>query len=129
MPLPSSVHVAFLDAEPFEAIRTGRKRVEYRARVRPDRTIEKLRPGTPIIFRQRGLTRGPSPSGPALLTTCARLSKSTVADGLLYRIHLADVRECTCTGSIVQGWRTRDVNWLRGFDHLRGAEVYLLSSH
>jgi hypothetical protein len=121
----SFFHVAFLNAEPFEAMKAGTKRVEYRVRQRPDRTIEQLRPGHAIIFRLIGLTRGPSPTGPALLTTCVRCSRRKQNDGILYRIHVADARPITCTGSIVQGWRTRHGHFLQDHDHLLGAHVHL----
>lgn len=127
--MSSLFHVAFLYLEPYEAMKAGTKRIEYRERRRPDRTIERLQPGTPIVFRLAGLTRGVAPSGPALMVTCRRVERryrSRNEDApYLYRIHVADVCEITCTGSIVQGWRCRSAYWSRERDHLLGAELRL----
>lgn len=122
----SFYHVAFLLPHPFEQMQAGTKRTEYRVRQRPDRTIEQLRPGVPIIFRLIGLTRGPNPTGPALMATCTRVRRSARPRGeLLYSIGITDVRAITCAGSIVQGWRYRRGQLLRDHDHLEGALVQL----
>lgn len=127
--MSSLFHVAFLYLEPYEAMKAGTKRIEYRERRRPDRTIERLQPGTPIVFRLAGLTRGSAPSGPALLVTCRRVTRSWRPRDddrpYLYRVHIADVCEITCTGSIQQGWRQRTAHWTRERDHLLGAELRL----
>lgn len=103
-----AVHIAGLEPVYFQEIKAGKKRTEYRVRKRPDKTIESLDVGTPIVFFETGGTS-------AILCACEDWERwdGQFADGshgFEYRIKIQYLRNLSPAeakkATHQQGWRT-----------------------